>query len=481
MGNAEFSLKGYQMFRKDREVRRGGGVALYIKQSIQAYEFQINNVVDYDEAIWCNILIRGAKLTVGVVYRCPSTSKEQDVILHNVISHVSRNDCVIMGDFNHADIRWNSLDSCDDGKAFLILVQDCFLTQHVSEPTRGDNILDLILSTQKEMIDNVRVVEPLGKSDHSQIQFNLRVKTVNKGTKQKRRDFQKGDYDGMRQYAHNKKWKLNILKFADDTKMFRRVESQEDRHQLQSDLNKLVKWAEKWQMLFNKDKCKCLHIGQANAKNNYLMNNTVLLSTEREKDVGVVVSSDMKVSEQCGIAARKGNQILGLIRRNIAYRDKRLIIPLYMSLVRPHLEYCIQAWRPHMRKDIDKLERVQRRATRLISEISQLSYEERLQQCRLTTLETRRIRGDQIEVFKIMHGYEGLNKDMFFRLKNDSITRGHSLALVKSHSRLDIRKYTFSQRVVNDWNKLPEECINATSVNMFKNKIDQYYLKTRRE
>ena len=73
----------------------------------------------------------------------------QDVILHNVISHVSRNDCVIMGDFNHADIRWNSLDSCDDGKAFLMLFQDCFLAQHVSEPTRGDNILDLILSTQK--------------------------------------------------------------------------------------------------------------------------------------------------------------------------------------------------------------------------------------------------------------------------------------------------------------------------------------------
>ena len=89
MGNAEFSLKGYQMFRKDRELRRGGGVALYIKQSIQAYEFQINNVVDYDEAIWCNILIRSVKLTVGVVYRCPSTSKEQDVILHNVILECS--------------------------------------------------------------------------------------------------------------------------------------------------------------------------------------------------------------------------------------------------------------------------------------------------------------------------------------------------------------------------------------------------------
>ena len=156
----------------------------------------------------------------------------------------------------------------------------------------------------------------------------------------------------------------NILKFADDTQMFRRVESQEDRHKLQVDLYKLVKWADKRQMLFNNDRCKCLHIGQANAKTNYLINNTVLLSTEKEKDVGVIVSSDMKVSEQCGIAARKGNQILGLIRRNIAYRDKRLIIPPYISLVRPHLEYCIQAWRPHVRKDIDKLERVQRRATR---------------------------------------------------------------------------------------------------------------------
>ena len=84
------------------------------------------------------------------------------------------------------------------------------------------------------------------------------------------------------------------------------------------------------------------------------MNNTVLMSMEREKDVGVVVSSDMEVSEQSGIAARKGNQILGLIRRNIAYRDKRLIIPLYISLVRPRLEYiyCSQAWRPHAHEKI---------------------------------------------------------------------------------------------------------------------------------
>ena len=90
-----------------------------------------------------------------------------------------------------------------------------------------------------------------------------------------------------------------------------------------------------------------------------------------------------------------------------------------------------------MRKDKNSLERVQRRATRLISEIGQSSYEEQLQQCRLTNLETRRIRGDQIEVFKIMQGYERLNKDMFFKIKNDGRTRGHSLALVKCHYTTD--------------------------------------------
>ena len=99
----------------------------------------------------------------------------------------------------------------------------------------------------------------------------------------------------------------------------------------------------------------------------------------------------MKVSEQGGIAVSMGNQIFRLIRRNITYKEKKLIIPLYKAIVRPHLEYCIQAWRPYRKKDIDILERIQRRATKMIPE---LSYEERLKECGLTTLETRRLRGD---------------------------------------------------------------------------------------
>ena len=154
-------------------------------------------------------------------------------------------------------------------------------------------------------------------------------------------------------------------------------------------------------MLFNFGKCKCIHIGHGNMDEEYKMGDAVLGRTAQENYLGVTFSADMKVSEQCGIAALKGNQILVLIRRSITYKEKQLIVPLYKAVVRPHLEYCIQAWRPYRKKDIDKLERIQRRTTKMIPELRDLSYESRLLQCGLTKLESRRLRGNQIEVFKI--------------------------------------------------------------------------------
>ena len=140
-------------------------------------------------------------------------------------------------------------------------------------------------------------------------------------------------------------------------------------------------------------------------------------------DLGVIISADLKVSEQCGIAASKGNQTLGLIRRTIMYKEKQSIVPLYKAIVRPHLEYCIQAWRSYGKKDIDKLERIQRRATKIIPELRDNSYESRLLHCGLTALETGRLRGDQIEVFKIVDGYEDVDRNMFFKLKEGTRTR----------------------------------------------------------
>ena len=101
-----------------------------------------------------------------------------------------------------------------------------------------------------------------------------------------------------------------ILKFADDTKLFRKVKEIGDKQNLQDDIDKLVMWSEKWQMLLHFGKCKCLHTGPGNMGMNYEMGGTILTKTVKEKDLGVSMNANMKVSEQCRIAASKGNQIL---------------------------------------------------------------------------------------------------------------------------------------------------------------------------
>ena len=113
-----------------------------------------------------------------------------------------------------------------------------------------------------------------------------------------------------------------VLKFADDTKVFRKIKSDADRQHLQDDLNKLIEWYDKWQMLFNFGKYKCLHTGHGNEDAQYTMGGTVLSTTLKENNLGLTISADMKVSEQCGIAAAKGKHFLGLIRRNIVYKEK---------------------------------------------------------------------------------------------------------------------------------------------------------------
>ena len=130
----------------------------------------------------------------------------------------------------------------------------------------------------------------------------------------------------------------------------------------------------------------CLHTWPGNTGINYEMGGTILSKTVKEKDLGVTMNANMKLSEHCRIAASQGNQFLGMIRRNITYKENSMMIPLYKAIVRPHLEYCIQAWSPYLRKDIDMLEKRQRRATKLIPGLIDLTYEERLKECGLTTL-----------------------------------------------------------------------------------------------
>ena len=176
--------------------------------------------------------------------------------------------------------------------------------------------------------------------------------------------------------------------------------------------------------------------------------------------------------------ASNGLPILEGVLCQCHVKGKELIISLYKTIVRPHLEYCIQAWRPYHKNDIDMLERLQRRAIKIIPKLMNINYEMHLKECGLSTLETRRLSGDEIEVFKILNGYENIDRS-FFTVKEERRTRGHGVTLAKKQCILDIRKFSFSQRTVNEWNRLSADCVrSASSINMFKNKIDIYLRRT---
>ena len=268
-----------------------------------------------------------------------------------------------------------------------------------------------------------------------------------------------------------------ISKFADDTKIANNVLTNDQVQEFQTNLGKLSNWAKTWQMSFNTDKCKVLHIGYRNEKRNYLMDGRQLKSTDKENDLGVTISSNLKPSQQCSEVAKKANMLVGFIGRSFEYKSRATIIPLYNALVRPIMEYCVQAWCPYYQKDIDKLERVQRRVTKMIPSLRHKQYKDRLKELDLFSLEHRRIRGDLIQVFKIIRGIDNMDCNKYFSIDNTNYTRGNGCKINgKSLTRKSNEsKNFFFNRIVNLWNGLPRDVIECNTVDTFKHRLDKYF------
>ena len=274
----------------------------------------------------------------------------------------------------------------------------------------------------------------------------------------------------------------HILMFADDTKIFKDIRNATDSSCLQDDINALQEWANQWQLRFNTDKCKRLHIGRSNAKHQYHMNpmpdlQTPLGETELEKDLGVWIDNNLAFTQHCEKQITKANRILGMIRRSYSFLEEDSVKRLYTSLVRPILEYGYPAWSPQYRKDCELLENVQRRATKLAPALKDLSYEDRLRSLDLPSLYYRRARGDVIQIYK--HVKELYNIQAQYIKIDLHETRGHKFRLRKDRVAKKVRQNFLTERAANTWNRLPPEVVEAPSLNSFKARIDKLWKKYR--
>ena len=169
----------------------------------------------------------------------------------------------------------------------------------------------------------------------------------------------------------------NGLLYADDTKIFRQIDSKYDAEALQSDIKKLEEWTDKWLLRFHPDKCHVLSLGKienTQHTHRYRICDEEMEHVFEEKDLGVTFDSNMSFSEHIANKVNKANAITGLVRRSFTFLDCASFIKLYCAMIRPHLEYAQSIWSPHLLKDIDAIENVQIRATKLVDGLNNLSY-----------------------------------------------------------------------------------------------------------
>ena len=232
-------------------------------------------------------------------------------------------------------------------------------------------------------------------------------------------------------------------------------------------------------MKFNVDKCKVLHLGRSNRKYVCKMGCVGLRATPVENDLGVFVDDALSFHDHVSHAVNKASRLLGLIRTTFSCIDEDTLPQLFTTLVRPHLEYGNIIWHPRHRIDKLQIEKIQRRATKLIPHLKHLPYEERLQALKLQSLDSSRHRGDMIQVYKIMNGLDQLDPELFLLRAEGRCTRGHQDKLLMFHSRLEIRKNVFSQRILQDWNSLSGMPVAATTLNIFKSSLDKQWQTIR--
>ena len=265
--------------------------------------------------------------------------------------------------------------------------------------------------------------------------------------------------------------------FADDTKLYSRIKDGTCGAALQRSIDKLNEWAHKWQMSFNGEKCSVMHLGKNNPRIQYFLGDQLLHVYTEEKDIGVVIQANGKYDIQCKNVAKTCNRIIGQVSRSFTNRDQVLMLQIYKVYILPHIEYGMPLWGPCLQKDLKILEAVQRRFTRLIPELKNLPYVQRLVHLNLPSIELRRRQNDLVQAYRIWTGIDKVQGNFFTKVSdmhsvNTRNATKDNFTLPKP--RLKPRQDFFTLRVIHDWNSLPQDIQRAPNVKLFKKKMKSF-------
>jgi len=262
--------------------------------------------------------------------------------------------------------------------------------------------------------------------------------------------------------------------YADDLKLYTSITSNYNSDSLQQNLDRLEAWANTWQLIISIRKCQTLTLNgrqQATNPTTFNIGSSALDNVNNVLDLGVTVSSDLKFSTHVTHIVRKALTRSNLLHRCFISRDTATLVKAFKVYVRPIVEYCSPVWSPHLIKDIELVESVQRKFTKRLPGLWDSSYADRLKAVGLERLDVRRLQLDLIMTYKIMFGLTYLNFNQFFQFTPNQNTRGHAYKLFVPSASLDARKYFFSNRIVRVWNELSSNTTDFRSLHAFRTSI----------